>query len=212
MSERTRLNTLLSNLQSMQNERERQESESRRRTLDETERLEKEIQSLRSKVSEEAEETKRVSSRREYETRELQERIEQISTELTATKEQLAAATTARDQLQARVEEQGILLKSSEEKLAALSRSDSAPDVNHEQQLGVEVAELKKTLELTKTELRDAKEYAEKMKEIAATAEEALQDMNTTHDSFKEEIDKQLADKDVFGIADISNSRPKLCA
>jgi len=194
----------------MQNERERQESESRRRNLEETERLEKEIQTLKSKVSEEAEETRRVSSRREFETRELQERIDKLNAELAMTKEHLAAATTARDQLQARVEEQGILLKSSEDKLAALSRSDSAQDVNHEQQLGIEVAELKKSLELTRTELRDAKEYAEKMKEIAATAEEALQDMNTTHDSFKEEIDKQLAEKDVFSTFYISDYRARL--
>jgi len=197
LSERARLNNLLSNLQTMQNERERQENESRRRNLEDSERLEKEVQTLKAKVSEEAEETKRISARREFEGRELQERIDKLNSDLASTKEQLAAATTARDQLQARVEEQGILLKSSEEKLAALSRSDSAPDVNHEQQLGVEVAELKKTLELTKAELRDAKEYAEKMKEIATTAEEALQDMNNTHDSFKEDIDRQLAEKEV---------------
>jgi phage shock protein A len=53
-------------------------------------------------------------------------------------------------------------------------------------------------LQLTKAELRDAKEYAEKMKEIAATAEEALQDMNSTHDKFKESIEQQLAEKMVF--------------
>ena len=181
----------------MQNERERQENESRRRSLQETERLENEVQSLKSKLAEESVETKRISARREYESRDLQERIDKVNADLSLAREQLAGATTARDQLQARVEEQGILLKSSEEKLVALSQTSGAPDVNHEQQLGVEVAELKKSLDLTKAELRDAKEYAEKMKEIAATAEEALQDMNSTHDKFKETIDQQLVDKDV---------------
>jgi hypothetical protein len=56
---------------------------------------------------------------------------------------------------------------------------------------------LKKGLELTKAELRDAKEYAEKMKEISATAEEALQDMNSAHDKFKETMDQQLTEKEV---------------
>ena len=181
----------------MQNERERQENESRRRSLQETERLENEVQSLKSKLAEESAETKRISARREYESRDLQERIDKVNADLSLAREQLAAATTARDQLQARVEEQGILLKSSEEKLVALSQTGGAPDVNHEQQLGVEVAELKKSLDLTKAELRDAKEYAEKMKEIAATAEDALQDMNSTHDTFKETIDQQLAEKEV---------------
>ena len=184
----------------MQNERERQENESRRRALRETERLEKEVQTLKSKLTEESEETKRLSARREYESRDLQERIDKVNADLSLAREQLASATTARDQLQARVEEQAILLKSSEEKLVALSKPGSAQDVNHEQQLGVEVAELKKTLELTKSELREAKEYAENMKEISATAEEALQEMNTTHDSFKESIDQQLAEKEVSSV------------
>src|SRR5271169_3546609 len=194
MTHRARLNNLLSNIQSMQNDRERQENESRRRSLQETERLEQEVQTLKSKLTEESEETKRLSARREYESRDLQERINKVNAELSLAREQLASATTARDQLQARVEEQAIILRSSEEKLVALSKPGSSQDVNHEQQLGVEVAELKKALELTKTELRDAKEYAEKMKEISATAEEALQEMNNTHDTFKESIDRQLAE------------------
>jgi nucleoprotein TPR len=196
LNERARLNTLMSNLQSMQNERDHQENESRRRTLHETERLEKELSSLKQKLSEESEETKRLSARHEYEVRDLQERIEKVNADLALAREQLAAASSARDQLQARVEEQGIMLKSSEEKLVALTKPGG--EQGTEQQLGVEVAELKKGLELTRTELRDAKEYAEKMKEIAATAEEALQDMNSAHDKFKESIDQQLAEKEVF--------------
>ena len=198
MNERARLNNLLSNLQTMQNERERQENESRRRALKETERLEGEVQSLKSKLNEESEETRRLASLRELESRELQERIDKANVELASAREQLVAATTARDQLQARVEEQAILLKSSEEKLAVFSKpGTSTNDVNREQQLEVEIAELKKALELTKTELRDAKEYAEKMKDISATAEEVLQDMNTAHDKFKETMDQQLADNEV---------------
>lgn len=188
----------MTKMQSMQNEREHQENESRRRSLQETERLEKEVQFLKAELSEEKDETKRLSARREFESHGLQERIDKVNADLALAREQLAAASTARDHLQARVEEQGILLKSSEEKLAALSKPDSAQDVNSEQQLGVQVAELRKSLELTKTELRDAKEYAEKMKEISATAEEALQDMNSAHDKFKETIDQQLAEKEVF--------------
>src|SRR5947207_1634666 len=210
MNERARLNNLLSNLQSNQNERERQENESRRRLLQETERLEKEVQTLKSKLGEESEETKRLSARREYESRDLQERLDKVNADLSLAREQLASATTARDQLQARVEEQGILLKSSEEKLIALSKPGTGQDVNHEQQLGVEIAELKKTLELTKSELREAKEYAEKMQEISATVEEALQEMNATHDSFKENIDQQLAEKEVQPPTEYTNRRRRL--
>jgi nucleoprotein TPR len=187
----------MANLQSMQNERERQDSESRRRSLQETERLEAEVQSLKSKLSEESEETKRISARREYESRELQDQITKLTSDFALAREQLAVAITARDQLQARVEEQSILLKSSEEKVIALSKPVSESDVNNEQQLAVQVAELKKTLELSKAELRDAKEYAERMKGISESAEEALQEMNNTHDKFRETIDKQLADKEV---------------
>lgn len=197
MNERTRLNSLLSNLQTMQNERERQENDSRRRALQETERLETEVTSLKSRLNEEAEETKRLSSRREFESRDLQERLDKANADLSSARELLAAATTARDQLQARIEEQAILLKSSEEKLDVLSKPSAEQDVNREQQLEVEISELKKTLELTRTELRDAKEYAEKMKEISSTAEEALQDMNNAHDNFKETMDQELADKEV---------------
>jgi nucleoprotein TPR len=196
LNERARLNTLMSNLQSMQNERERQENESRRRSLQETERLEQEVQTLKSRLLEEGEETKRISARREFESRDHQERIDKLNSELSSTRERLASATATRDQLQARVEEQGILLKSSEEKLLALSKPESMYGANAEQQLGVEIAELKKSLDLTKAELRDAKEYADKMKEISATAEDALQEMNNTHDAYKESMDQQLAEKD----------------
>lgn len=181
----------------MQNERERQEYESRQRSLQEIEYLEKEVQTMKSKLAEESEEMKRLTARREFESRDFQERIAKANNDLTAAREQLVAATSARDQLQARIEEQSILLKSSEEKLVVLSKPSSSQDINHEQQLGVEVAELRKALELTKAELRDANDYSEKMKEISATAEEALQDMNATHDKFKESVDQLLASKEV---------------
>jgi nucleoprotein TPR len=191
----------------MQNERERQENESRRRSLQEIERLEEEVQTLKSKLAEESGEIKRLTQRREFESRDFQERIDKANNDLATAREQLAAATSAKDQLQARIEEQSILLKSSEEKLVVLSKPSSSQDVNHEQQLGVEVAELRKALELTKTELREAKEYAEKMKEISASAEEALQDMNTTHDKFKESVDQLLADKEVWSQLTEANRR-----
>jgi nucleoprotein TPR len=197
LSERARLNTLMANLQAMQNERERHDNESRRRSLQETERLETEVQTLKSKLAEELEETKRLSARREYESHELQERVDKLNAELGLVKEHLASATATRDQLQARVEEQAILLKSSEEKLVVLSKPGSSQDVNHEQQLGVEVVELRKLLELKETELRDAKEYGDRMKEIGEASEEALQEMNNAHDKFKEEIDRQLDEKQV---------------
>ena len=67
-NDRSRADQMYSSLQSMMNEREADESESRRRLQAQVDSLENELQSTKRKLNDELEDNKKASMRREYET------------------------------------------------------------------------------------------------------------------------------------------------
>lgn len=204
-SERGRLDQLNASLQSMINEREQTDVESRRRLQAQTESLEAELQSVKRKLNDEIEESKKASLRREYEHEQSQKRIDDLVTSLGATKEELASAKTARDHLQARVDELTVELRSAEERLEVLTRpSEPIAQTNgaeessltKEQELSVEVSELKRDLELKVAELERANEQVEVYKNISQSSEERLQELGDTNDQYREETEAIIAQKD----------------
>ncbi|KAK5259972.1 Protein mlp1 [Exophiala xenobiotica] len=204
-SERGRLDHLNASLQSMINEREQTDVESRRRLQAQTESLEAELQSVKRKLNDEIEESKKASLRREYEHEQSQKRIDDLVTSLGTTKEELASAKTARDHLQARVDELTVELRSAEERLEVLTRpSEPTAQTNgaeensltKEQELSVEVSELKRDLELKVAELERANEQVEVYKNISQSSEERLQELGDTNDQYREETEAIIAEKD----------------
>ncbi|EDN08709.1 filament-forming protein [Histoplasma capsulatum] len=216
LNERARLDSLNANLQSMLNEREHLESESRRRLQSTVENLESELQTTKRKLNEEMEEAKKSTLRREYENSQNQKRIDDLITSLSAVREDLINTKSTRDHLQSRVDELSVELKSAEERLEVLQRKpivataaappappDTEPNaavdeggLSREQELAFEVSELKRDLELAKSELEHAKEQVEDYKAISQSTEERLQSVTDTNEQYQEDTNRLLEEKD----------------
>ncbi|KAF2171827.1 hypothetical protein M409DRAFT_18060 [Zasmidium cellare ATCC 36951] len=212
MEERSRLNKLVTDLQNLQNERELSESENRRRLQGRAEQLESELADAKKKLEAEVDESRKASLRREYEEGQSRTRIDDLVKSLSTVREELVAAKTARDGLQSRVDEMRIELRSAEEKVVALqprptprtvptqiSEQQSNGDNQElpaEQRLALEISELRRDLELSKTELENSKQQIEQYRSIAQATEEELANFNQTADQYKEDTDRVIAEKD----------------
>lgn len=216
LQEQGRLNSLNGNLQNLLNEREHSDNESRRRLQVQIENLERELQTTKQKLMEEVEESKRAVSRREFENQQSQKRIDDLVSSLNSTREELVGAKTTRDHLQIRVDELAIELRSAEERISVLQPTTTGPSVPHngeepshgspvegdssalskEQELAVEVSELKRDLDLARGELESAKAQVEQYKAISQSSEEELASMNETHDLYRQETDRLVEEKD----------------
>ena len=214
-NERSRLDGLNANLQTMMNERDHTDSENRRRLQLSVETLDSELQSTKRKLNDEVEESKKAGLRREYEHEQSQKRIDDLVTSLSSVREELVATKTTRDHLQTRVDELTVEFRSAEERLqvlqskkpsisaAALAEAPAAPepgaqdsDLTREQELGIQVAELKRDLDLARGELEHSKEQVEDYKAISQSTEERLQSVTETDEQYREETENHLKEKD----------------
>jgi nucleoprotein TPR len=212
MNERTRLNNLIANQQNMQNERELNESETRRRLQTQVETLEAELSTTKRKLNDEVEDNKKAQLRKEYDSQQNQKRIDELAGNLGQAREELVAAKTTRDHLQARVDELAIELKSAEERVellqprptpraaqngdASRSADEEGDEANREQELSIEISELKRDLDLARSELESAKSQTEQYKAISQSSEEELQSLNATQDQYREEMDHVIEDRE----------------
>ena len=215
ITERARLNALHASLQNLLNEREHTEAEARRRLQGQIESLESELQSTKRKLSDELDDGKKTALRREYESQQSQTRIEDLLASLGSVREDLIAARTTRDQLQARLDEMAIQLRSAEERAHALQPRPSSQSahvgetgtegasaggdessLSREQDLTIQVSELKHDLELGKTEIDNLKSQVEQYKAISQSSEEELASLNDTQDQYRQEMDKLIEEKD----------------
>jgi nucleoprotein TPR len=214
VEEKGRLNTLLANQQTLQNERELSDSETRRRLQSQVESLEAELSTIKRKLSDEVEENKNTQLRKEYDSQQHQKRVDDLTSSLSQLREELVAVKTTRDHLQSRVDELTIELRSAEERVELLQprptpRSGTNGNVSagtngestegelaKEQELAIEISELKRDLELAKAELESAKAQMEQYKSISQSSEEELQSLNATQDQYQEEMNRVLEEKD----------------
>lgn len=210
-NERARLNALNSSLQNLLNEKEHSDAEARRKISTQVESLERDLHAAKRKLSEEQDENKRTALRREYETQQNQKRIDDLVSSLSALREEFVAVKTTRDHLQARVDELSIELRSSEERVHVLQPTSgvqgtnrdeqhSAENVeeesmNKEQELGLQVSELRRDLELSRSEIENAQAQVTQYKSISQFSEEQLQSLNETQDLYRQETDKALEEK-----------------
>ncbi|KAI0999843.1 hypothetical protein K3495_g8355 [Podosphaera aphanis] len=204
VNERTRLNTLIANQQTLQNERELSESETRRRLQAQVESLEAELNTAKRKLSDEIEDNKKAQMRKEFDSQQNQNRVDSLASNLSLVREELIAAKTSRDHLQSRVNELTIELKSAEERVKLLQPKPTQRIANgdvlqdnlvREQDLSIEVSELKRDLDLAKSELESTRVQMEQYKSIAQCTEEEMQSLNNTSDQFREEMDQIVEGK-----------------
>ncbi|KAK0129820.1 hypothetical protein ONS96_000369 [Cadophora gregata f. sp. sojae] len=212
MNERSRLNTLIANQQTLQNERELADSETRRRLTSQVESLETELTATKRKLNDEIEESRKAQLRKEYDAQQTQKRVDDLASSLGQVREELVAAKTTRDHLQSRVDELTIELKSAEERVVLLqpkptprnnaeassdsTGNDADGELNREQELAIEVSELKRDLELAKSELENTKSQMEQYKSISQSSEEELASFNATQDQYRDEMDSIIEQKD----------------
>ena len=212
-NERGRLDSMNANLQTILNEREHAESDSRRRLQSSVETLESELQSTKRKLNDETESAKQAALRRDYEQEQSQKRINDLVTSLSAVREELVATKTTRDHLQSRVDELTVELKSAEERLQvvqsrpSIAAAPTAPSIpteeagegsglTREQELLMEISELKRDLDLAKNELAHAKEQVEEYRAISQSTEERMEAEAETHAQYREETDRLIEEKD----------------
>lgn len=203
VDDRTRLSKALSDTQHLGNERELADMETRRRLQAQVDSQEKEARALNERLERELEASKNAMLRREVESEQHRTRVDDLMKAVANAKEALVASKAPRDQLEARLEEMKIDLRNAEERAQALqpkSTTQNAADVesglNREQELGVEVADLNRELELVKTEVESARMQVEQYKAISQSSEEELQTLNDTHDQYREEMDAIVNEKD----------------
>ncbi|KAL8695133.1 MAG: hypothetical protein Q9218_000301 [Villophora microphyllina] len=215
-TEKARLNTLNTSLQNLLNERDLAEADTRRKLQAQIDSLEHELQATKRSLSDQAEEYKRVTDRRDYDHHQSQKRIDDLLASLGSVREELAAAKTGREHLQARVDELSTTLRSAEERLRLLQPAPSgntndnvqgrSTQVNSngngeqmsptkEQELGVEVSELRRDLELAKNELENVKAQVEQYKSISQSSEEELQSLNETQELYRQDMDRILEER-----------------
>lgn len=203
-NERGRVDQLNGSLQTMLNEREQSDSEIRRRLHAQVESLDSELQTTKRKLDDEVDEAKKAALRREYEQDQNQSRIDDLVATLGTLREELTATKTTRDHLQARVDDMTIDLRSAEERAAVLSQpaTQTAEDTSYtssltrEQELAIEVSDLKRDLEQQTSELARTVEQIEVYKSISQHAEDRLQELTETNGQYREETEQALVDKD----------------
>lgn len=209
IEEKNRLNNLLATQQSLENERNRDESETRRKAQSRIETLEKELSDTQRKLSYETEETKKLQLRKEYESKEAQKRIDELMASLSQIREDHVGIKTSRDHLQARVDELAVELRNAEERAGRLQprptpRPGTAADNNEQQQqleaeiqeLNMEISDLKRDLDMANTHLENAKAQAEQFKELSQANEEALEDLRGSQDQYRQETEALIEEKD----------------
>lgn len=223
-NEQKSLNTLNANLQNLLNEREHSDNDARRRLLAQQENLERELQITKNKLTDEVEENKRAVSRREYENQQNQKRVDDLVSSLGSTREEWIATKITRDHLQARVDGLAIELRSAEERVRVLqptlkgdstagtgqelsldsTTEEEASRLSKEQELGVQVSELKRDLDLARGELDNARSQVEQYRAISQASEEELQSFNETQELYRQETDRAI-EENIAKIKDLEN-------
>ncbi|KAI4163132.1 MAG: hypothetical protein LQ342_003260 [Letrouitia transgressa] len=211
-NERARLNSLNASLQTLLNEREHSDAEARRKLQSQADSLEQELSITKKRLSEESEEHKRAVDRREYEQQHSQKRIDDLISSISSLREELIASKTAKDHLSTRVDELNIELRSAEERVKVLQpppafgasetvNTDAAhrgeTGLSQEQELSVQISELKRDLDLVRGELDNAKSQIEQYKAISQSSEEELQNLNDTQELYRQEMDKAIEERDL---------------
>lgn len=206
--EKARLNTLLTNQQSLLNERELSESETKRRQQTQIDTLEAELSTTKRKLSEEIEESKKLQLRKEFDSQQYQKRIDELTTMISQVKEENVAAKTSRDHLQARVGELEVELRNAQERADRL-RPQPTPRAQPAEQgstdddsqarieeLDNEVQDLKNNIDLLNAQLENAKQQCDNFKQLSREMEEELTSANETQEQYRQQMDADLAAKD----------------
>ena len=196
-TERDRLNGVVATIQAQQHERERSYTDMQKRSSAQLESLAADLASCRDQLATERAEVRRLTLSREQGTVEGQSKVESLLKQLASSEQLLAVANADRDNTKTRSADLMRQVAALEEKLSIFlnNENNATTSMTSEQQIRVELAELKAKLEDSKAEITRANEYAQEMQQVSAASEEALAEMNIAHDEFVASVEQQLSDK-----------------
>ncbi|CAO1623341.1 unnamed protein product [Parajaminaea phylloscopi] len=217
VKERAGLNELLRNVQSMQNEIDRNARESKTRLESQVERLEEQVRQAQNRLDQEVAGRRELEMRKDVESGALQSRMDSVSTELAHARQQLAVAQTNVDHLTRKSDELQKQIQSREEKLsvyergsgssaAASSSAGGVEGLGSEQLLRIEVAELRGELRGLQIEAEQSKVHADRFRDIAQSSEETLTQLQATYEEYKSKMEASNSAKD----AEITHLRARL--
>lgn len=208
IEEKNRLGNLLATQQTLENERNMSESDSRRKAQAKIDQLEHDVSDAQRKLSQATEDSKNLQQRKEYEARESQKRVDELMSSLGQIREEHIAAKTSRDHLQARVDELVIELRNAEERVGRLQprptpRPGTSDATQYQQELEGQIQELqndigdlKRDLELANSQLESAKAQTEQYRELSQANEEALEDLRGSQDQYRLEMEGLVEEKE----------------
>lgn len=215
--EKAGLNELLRNVQTMQNEIDRNASETKRRLERQLEKLEEQLRQTQERLEKEETARREAELRRNVESSSLQTRMDRTNQDLAAAREQLAVAQTSMDHFTRKTEDLQKQVNAKEEKLAFYERrngasvsasafSSASQELGSEQQLRIELAELRAELRGSQLETEQSKSHVEQFKSIAQASEEALNQLQSTYEAYKAEMESSVLQKNT----EISQLRERL--
>ncbi|KAF8758947.1 Filament-forming protein [Rhizoctonia solani] len=203
--ERSHLSELMRNLQTIQHEHERSGASEKRRLETDVKRLEADLEAVRARLDKETDRNRATVLQKDSELRELQSKLDRVNEDLSKTRETASVAENSRVHLQQRVDTLVKEAQSLREKLAVYEgRAPGAPmpeGLNREQQLEIELGDVRAALKIAELDLASAREHVEQFKAISEASEQALREHMETWDTFKEEQEALIARKDVSDIA-----------
>ncbi|GAC97197.1 filament-forming protein [Pseudozyma hubeiensis SY62] len=212
--ERNNLQELVRTTQSMQSDLEERGRDVKSRLEQDVKRLDEINEDLRSRLAAEQDLYRQLSLRREIETKDLQSRIDLSSAELSSAREALAIARTSADHTQLRVEDLTRQLESTQEKLGIYERRDKLSrdpvafraqadvQLSREEQLEIELADLKAGRAAAQLEVRKSKLEVEQATAAVAEKDAALSALSQELEQLKTSTSSELSSRtaDIEGL------------
>ncbi|KAJ9477644.1 Protein MLP1 [Pseudozyma hubeiensis] len=205
--ERNNLQELVRTTQSMQSDLEQRGRDVQSRLEQDVKRLDEINEDLRSRLAAEQDLYRQLSLRREIETKDLQSRIDLSSSELSSAREALAIARTSADHTQLRVEDLTRQLESTQEKLSIYERRDQLSrdpvafraqadvQLSREEQLEIELADLKAGRAAAQLEVRKSKLEVEQATAAVAEKDAALSALSQELEQLKTSTSTELSSR-----------------
>ncbi|KAF8977576.1 hypothetical protein BGZ46_007267 [Entomortierella lignicola] len=195
VKEKGHLNELLQTVQSMTNELERGNEQTKRRLESAISSKEQEVETLKEKLKEEVEAGTRMRDRREIESKEWQSRIDSLQAEYQNSREALIAAKTSLEHTNAKVEDLTKQIKSREDQLAIYQQKPAgteSKETTHEEQLQAQMVQLHADLARHQAEAETSRAHLAQFQAISQTNEDRLAEMTATFEEFKKEHDAKI--------------------
>ncbi|KAJ4360640.1 Protein mlp1 [Didymosphaeria variabile] len=199
------LNKSLEEKRNDYNEQTLMQAETRRLLESRASSLEVELSNAQRKLQDETEEHKRITIRFELDQTDKQRKIDDLLKAANEVRQELASVRTARDQLQVRVGELQSDLRLAEDRAQQAPRANGAAAADgeeeeegfsHEEQLKVQLADLKRDYERTREKLETAETHIETYKNIAQEKEEQLESFVEAHDQMEQDLNRTLQEKE----------------